>query len=50
MIPILHGLSEIAERYDGFIVDLWGVLHDGMRAFPRRSTAWSGCASGASAC
>ncbi len=34
MIPILHGLSEIAERYDGFIVDLWGVLHDGVRAFP----------------
>ena len=35
MIPILHGLSEIAERYDGFIVDLWGVLHDGVRAFPQ---------------
>ena len=34
MIPILHGLSDIAERYDGFIVDLWGVLHDGVRAFP----------------
>ena len=35
MIPILHGLSDIAERYDGFIVDLWGVLHDGVRAFPQ---------------
>ncbi len=35
MIPILHGLSEIADRYDGFIVDLWGVLHDGERAFPQ---------------
>ncbi len=35
MIPILNGLSDIAERYDGFIVDLWGVLHDGVRAFPQ---------------
>ncbi len=35
MIPILHRLSDIAERYDGFIVDLWGVLHDGVRAFPQ---------------
>ncbi len=50
MIPLLHGLSDIAERYDGFIVDLWGVLHDGLRAFPeavacleelRRAGKWS---------
>ena len=34
MIPIFAGLSDIADRYDGFIVDLWGVLHDGVRAFP----------------
>ncbi len=34
MIPIHHGLSEIAGRYDAFIIDLWGVLHDGVRAFP----------------
>jgi len=34
MIPIHHGLSEIAERYDAFVIDLWGVLHDGVRAFP----------------
>jgi len=34
MIPIFDGLSEVADRYDGFIVDLWGVLHDGARAFP----------------
>ena len=33
--PLLRdGLSEIADRYDGFIVDLWGVLHDGVAAFP----------------
>jgi len=34
MIPIYHGLSEIADRYDAFVVDLWGVLHDGVHAFP----------------
>lgn len=32
--PSIHGLSEIAERYDGFILDLWGVLHDGEHAYP----------------
>jgi HAD superfamily hydrolase (TIGR01459 family) len=24
----------LAERYDGFILDLWGVIHDGVNAFP----------------
>jgi HAD superfamily hydrolase (TIGR01459 family) len=33
-IPILAGLSEIADGYDGFILDLWGVLHDGHEAYP----------------
>lgn len=28
------GLADLADRYDGFIVDLWGVLHDGVAAFP----------------
>jgi HAD superfamily hydrolase (TIGR01459 family) len=30
----LRGLSEIAENYDGFIIDLWGVMHDGVMPFP----------------
>ncbi len=30
----LAGLREIAPRYDGFILDLWGVLHDGSAPFP----------------
>lgn len=34
MIPIHDNLSSVAECYDGFIIDLWGVLHDGVRAFP----------------
>ena len=30
----LDGFSEIAEGYEAAIVDLWGVLHDGVQAFP----------------
>jgi HAD superfamily hydrolase (TIGR01459 family) len=30
----LTGLSAIAADYDGFIVDLWGVIHDGITPFP----------------
>ncbi len=31
--PPIEGLRLLAERYDGFIVDLWGVLHDGIRPY-----------------
>lgn len=31
----LTGISSIAEHYDAFICDLWGVLHDGVRSFPQ---------------
>ena len=31
---LLAGLREIAADYDGFILDLWGVLHDGSAPFP----------------
>ena len=30
----LRGLSNLARRYDGFIVDLWGVVHDGVAPYP----------------
>jgi HAD superfamily hydrolase (TIGR01459 family) len=33
-IPLLAGVGEIAERYEGYILDLWGVLHDGQAPFP----------------
>ncbi|MCB9958637.1 MAG: TIGR01459 family HAD-type hydrolase [Rhodospirillaceae bacterium] len=33
-LPVLSGLAEIAGRYDGYIIDLWGVVHDGVQAFP----------------
>jgi HAD superfamily hydrolase (TIGR01459 family) len=33
-IPLLPGLGILADRYDGFILDLWGVVHDGVAPFP----------------
>lgn len=33
-VPFHSGLSAVAERYDAFIIDLWGVMHDGVRAYP----------------
>jgi len=32
-IPV-QGLREIADRYDGFLIDQWGVLHDGEKPYP----------------
>lgn len=29
----LRGFGEIAGEYDGFVVDLWGVVHDGVRPY-----------------
>jgi HAD superfamily hydrolase (TIGR01459 family) len=31
---ILDGIAPLADRYDGFILDLWGVVHDGRRPYP----------------
>jgi HAD superfamily hydrolase (TIGR01459 family) len=28
------GLAEIAPHYDGFLFDIWGVIHDGTACFP----------------
>lgn len=33
-LPIIPGLGAVADRYDGFIVDLWGVVHDGASPYP----------------
>jgi HAD superfamily hydrolase (TIGR01459 family) len=30
----LSGLADIAGTYDGFIIDLWGVIHDGVQPYP----------------
>lgn len=33
-IRLLNGLREMAGDYDAFILDLWGVLHDGQNPYP----------------
>ena len=30
----LNGFAQLASEYDGFVLDLWGVIHDGVNAFP----------------
>ncbi len=32
-MTVLPGMSALADRYDGFILDLWGVIHDGVRPY-----------------
>ena len=31
---IIRGLGEIADKYDAFILDLWGCLHNGVEVYP----------------
>jgi HAD superfamily hydrolase (TIGR01459 family) len=33
-IPYLASIGGLAPRYDGFILDLWGVVHDGIAPIP----------------
>lgn len=33
-IAIVPGIAAIAEHYDGFVLDLWGVVHDGHTPYP----------------
>lgn len=33
-IPLVPGLSALAERYDALLCDVWGVLHNGHTAYP----------------
>lgn len=30
----LPGVATLADRYDGFLMDLWGCVHDGLMAYP----------------
>ncbi len=32
-MEILPGFAPLAARYDGFIIDLWGVIHDGVTPY-----------------
>ena len=33
-VPSIPGIAAVAPRYDGFILDLWGVIHDGVAPMP----------------
>ncbi|HUT49047.1 MAG TPA: TIGR01459 family HAD-type hydrolase [Alphaproteobacteria bacterium] len=33
-LPIVDGLASLAGEYDGFIVDLWGTVHNGVEPLP----------------
>jgi HAD superfamily hydrolase (TIGR01459 family) len=33
-LRVIDGMRELAPDYDGFILDLWGVVHDGTAPFP----------------
>lgn len=33
-LRLLSGIGEMADDYDGMILDVWGVLHDGAKPFP----------------
>ena len=33
-VPYFDGFADVADRYDAFILDVWGVLHDGVTLYP----------------
>ena len=33
-LRLIEGMRDLATSYDGFILDLWGVVHDGTAPFP----------------
>lgn len=39
MAGLIGGLEEIAARYDGLLCDVWGVVHNGLRAFAPAAVA-----------
>jgi HAD superfamily hydrolase (TIGR01459 family) len=33
-IPVLESISPFARRYDAWLADIWGVMHNGLKPFP----------------
>ena len=31
---LIKGLRQIQSKYDAFLIDLWGVMHDGIQLYP----------------
>jgi HAD superfamily hydrolase (TIGR01459 family) len=42
MTEIIETLADVSDRYDAVFCDLWGCLHDGIRAFPEAVEALRG--------
>jgi HAD superfamily hydrolase (TIGR01459 family) len=40
-VPMIYGLSAIADDYDAVICDVWGVLHNGVQGYPAAVDALS---------
>jgi HAD superfamily hydrolase (TIGR01459 family) len=40
-LPSITGLSDLASRYDAVLSDVWGVVHNGVEAFPSAVEALS---------
>ena len=40
-IPYLTGIADLVSDYDGFVLDLWGVIHDGVSLYPGVADAMS---------
>ena len=38
-LPMIAGLSQIADRYDVILCDVWGVVHNGIGHFPQAARA-----------
>lgn len=38
-IPVISSIKDIGSRYRAWLVDIWGVMHNGHRAFPRAVAA-----------
>ncbi len=34
-IPILDSVAGLARRYDAWLTDIWGVMHNGLKPFPK---------------
>ncbi|MBC8013200.1 MAG: TIGR01459 family HAD-type hydrolase [Methyloceanibacter sp.] len=38
-IPVIDSIKDLGSRYAAWLVDIWGVMHNGHRAFPRAVAA-----------
>jgi len=32
-VKLINGLSQVQGKYDAFFIDIWGVIHDGIKLY-----------------